>query len=163
MKIKFKNKSSAGVPVGGDIGERELLLDLKNGNLYSSSTGRDLIVFSGLELGGRIYDPTKQYRIGDVVTIGDVIYIIGEDPANPGNPMPIGGDPSDPADNTWHLVQQFIDVGGWTSDISGALISETSDSTHPVSTVNPVKPGVIKSAQSILDVLDDFMDPVKYS
>ncbi len=54
----------------------------------------------GVEVGGREYDPLIQYEIGDVVSIGDELYIIGEDPSIPGDPMPISGDPSDPLDNT---------------------------------------------------------------
>jgi hypothetical protein len=43
MGIKFKDKTSAGVPSAGDIAEREIHLDTKNKDIYTSSNGTDII------------------------------------------------------------------------------------------------------------------------
>ncbi len=95
------------------------------------------------ERGGLVYDPLVQYQIGDVVTIGGIIYVIGEDPSNPGDPMVIGDDPSDPLDNTtsipveperggilWltttdYVIGDIVSLGG---DIYTALTDHTGTS-----------------------------------
>ena len=48
------------------------------------------------DIGGKQYDPSIQYEIGDVVSISDEIYVIVEDPTNPGYPPPAGTAPGDP-------------------------------------------------------------------
>ncbi len=47
MGIKFKNKVSAGDPAAGDCKEREILLNLKSGEVYSSSDGVNLVKLGG--------------------------------------------------------------------------------------------------------------------
>ncbi len=69
MGLKFKNKTTAGTPVGGDVKERELGLDLKNGSIYSSTDGTDIIkIGSGLEQGGVLWVTGTNYLVGDIVT-----------------------------------------------------------------------------------------------
>ncbi len=48
MGIKFKNKVTTGIPATGDIEERELSFDLKNGRAYSSTNGSDVVNVSGI-------------------------------------------------------------------------------------------------------------------
>ncbi len=83
-----------------------------------------LAYFAGgaAERGGIEYDPLIQYQIGDIVSIGDQIYIIGEDPATPGAPMPIGGDPSNPLENTLSTP-----VGSMDPERGGLLYDNATD------------------------------------
>ena len=86
MGIKFRNRVTAGAPVDGDIKERELCLDLKNGSIYSSNDGTDIIKLDGEdERGGVIHLDTTTYAIGDIVTNDDMAYIcIALPTPNPG-------------------------------------------------------------------------------
>ena len=47
MGIKFRDKTAVGTPTSGEVKTRELLLDLKNSSLYSSTDGTDLIKLGG--------------------------------------------------------------------------------------------------------------------
>ncbi len=76
MGIKFKDKVSVGIPVGGDVPEREILLDLKDGSIYSSTDGADLIKLGGDEVGGILHDPASvSYSIGDMVNLDGSSFI----------------------------------------------------------------------------------------
>ncbi len=119
MAIKFKGNHTAGtIPSTGGIKERELVLNTADQIIYTSTDGNDVVKMSSPERGGLAYNSSRQYKIGDVVTIGDTIYVIGEDPSNPGNPMPIGGDPADPLDNTTADPISNTEHGGVTYDPS---------------------------------------------
>ena len=76
MGIKFKNKVSLGKPAGGEIAERELVLNLKDREVYSSTDGADVIKITGdPEKGGIVWDTSTSYEIGDIVTHLEKIYI----------------------------------------------------------------------------------------
>ncbi len=76
MGIKFRDRVSAGVPVGGDVKEREIVFDLKNNSLYSSNDGLDLVRLGGdPEQGGIAYNALTNYVIDDIVAVGQNIYI----------------------------------------------------------------------------------------
>lgn len=157
----------------------------ENGDVYTSLTGTGTTPNLGNrpavsksdwkrtlddETGGKIYDSSHQYVVGDVVSIGDKIYIIGENPAALGTPMVQGGNPASITDNTTYkpiggaIIAQDVSVAvdGWTSGASIASVTETNDGVNPVSPSNPVKAGVNKQLQDILNIMDDFIDPGTY-
>ncbi len=86
MGIKFKSKTTTGIPVDGTVKERELHFNLVDETIYTSSNGTDVIEI-GKETGGNAWSPTTQYKLGDMVatTPGGFIHHavrnnIGQDP-----------------------------------------------------------------------------------
>jgi len=73
MGLKFLDKVSAGKPANGDIPERELVLNLKDNEIYSSTDGNNIVLLAGSpevsELGGMAWSPSKSYIVGTLVTI----------------------------------------------------------------------------------------------
>ncbi len=78
MGLTFRNKTSLGAPVAGDIKEREIAFDLKDNSLYSSTDGADLVKIDGNpEVGGILHDIGIDYDIGDMVNLdgSNFIYV----------------------------------------------------------------------------------------
>ncbi len=75
MAIRFLDKTTAGKPVGGQIGEREIILNLKDGELYSSNDGVDIVQLGAPEKGGIAWATGVDYILGDTVTSDNIAYI----------------------------------------------------------------------------------------
>ena len=127
MGIKFKNKTSAGKPSNGDIAERELLLNLKDKEIYSSTNGTDIVLLGAAdEKGAILWDATKTYERGDWVTtidsLGGGVEVFKEYFALS---TTTGDDPTDPANaalwkeyNVVKWIDQDIEfmIGPYASD-----------------------------------------------
>ncbi len=70
MGIKFKGKTTTGVPSASAIKERELEINLVDKKLFTSSDGTDIIDLTPDELGGKLHTTVgKLYKVGDSVTL----------------------------------------------------------------------------------------------
>ncbi len=71
MGIKFKDKTSVGAPVATEVAEREIVFDLKDNSIYSSTDGTDIVKLGGgSEQGGILHITIDQdYAVGDIVTL----------------------------------------------------------------------------------------------
>ncbi len=56
-----------------------------------------------MDRGGIIWNDYTQYQIGDIVSYSGDIYVVGEDPLNPGFPPPTGTTPGD-VSGTWPIT-----------------------------------------------------------
>ena len=89
-----------------------------------NSSPDELIVWQRLVTKGILYDSTVQYRIGDIISYNNDIYIVPENPQDAGNPPPVG---SVPGDLSWPDIT--TEVGGliWTEKQNyqiGDIVSE---------------------------------------
>ena len=77
MGLKFKGKTTTGVPIDGSIGERELHINTVDFDIYSSTDGTDVIKLGGSsmpEKGGILWNIATAYVVGDIVSENDVMY-----------------------------------------------------------------------------------------
>ncbi len=74
MGLKFTGKTSTSAPGPSEIEERELLINLADEMLYTSSNGTDIINLSS-DGTGSIWDPNVTYKIGDIVSYNGAVYV----------------------------------------------------------------------------------------
>ncbi len=74
MGLKFTGKTSPSAPGPSEIEERELLINLADEMLYTSSDGSDIINLSS-DGTGSIWDPNVTYKIGDIISYNGDVYV----------------------------------------------------------------------------------------
>ncbi len=123
MGIKFKDKTTVGAPVAGDVKTREIVFDLKNNSLYSSTDGTDIVKLGGGdEQGGIIWTNGTDYKVGDIVTEGTTGYVCTVDHIADGSGA-VGVD--NPADGgtSWSIIQATAsEKGGIAHDATSSYV-----------------------------------------
>ncbi len=117
------------------------------------------------EQGGVAWKLGASYLVGDITTQLGVSYLCNVDHVSLTGDVPLGS-PTQANATSWDAFDSsdiVVDVAGWTSGISAATGAETAlGTTPPYPTTNPVIAGVTKDIQTVLNLIDDFMDPGKY-
>ncbi len=124
MPLKFKGKTTTGIPVNGTLQERELHFNLIDETIYTSSDGTDVIEI-GRETGGTAWSPTANYRLGDMVatTPGGFIHHAVRDNLNQDPATDTGDDWTQPAAPAYvPTTYNFI-----ATDLQTDFICPTSD------------------------------------
>ena len=161
MGLKFKGKFTTGAPTGGDLGIRELALNTADGIIYTSTTGADIVQLTSDR--GVIYNADTQYKTGDVVTIGDKIYVIGGTPPAAGTSpnaansiefSPERGGIAFDAATTYVTGDVVVEAGVAYFSIAGSAAHAFAP-TEWTQVSMPEKGGKIYNATTIYDIGDE--------
>ena len=127
MGLKFKDKTSAGKPVGGDIAEREIVFNLKDKEIYSSTDGNDVVLLGNTDAGYAVTTANKNVLINASFKINQRGFDGNWDPLNVGD---YGWDRwrKDSLGNITQVVEEGFYIGDedYVLSADGVLISQVT-------------------------------------